>query len=115
MGEVIDGYIYLRFVQWDKYRREKEVHWRWLAPEELPELVALGTRHTLRCVCCLPETARFLGEVYEGNLVLRGRRHGRPHFVTLSLAKIEQVLATAQEAAYASGAESCLSAPPIRP
>src|SRR5262245_43139444 len=101
MGEVIDGLIYLRFVQWDREMRQKDVHWRWVDPETLPALMALEHRQTLRCQCCLPEAGRFLAEVYEGSLVLRGRRHGRTHFVTLSVPKIDQILAVAAEEAYA--------------
>jgi len=101
MGEAIDGCIYVRFAQWDEAHRVQEVHWRWMTPAYIAALAAQGGRQDVYCVCCLPEVGRWLAEVYDGTLVLRGRRHGRPHFVTLSPQKILEVLAAAAAEAYA--------------
>jgi len=114
MGEVIDGLVYIRFADWDPEHRVQEVHWRWLTQEQVQALAAHPGRHTIRCVCCVTDIGRWLAEVYEGHLVLRGRRHGRTHFVTLSPERLQQVLAAADEAAYAFP-QSDERAPLIRP
>src|SRR5262245_61353838 len=102
MGEVIAGAIYLRFLQWNSALRQKDLHWLWL---DAARLADLDTPQTWRCDCCIPEDGRWMAEFYEGHLVLRGRRHGRVHFVTLNREKIAEVLAAAAEAAYALQAE----------
>src|SRR5262245_57158039 len=98
LGEVSEGKVYIRGQFWDVAELRRVCHWVW---RDAGTLADIGTAQPLRCDCCVPEIGRMLAEFQDGLLIIRGRRHGRLHFVALTPLRLETLLAEAGQMAYA--------------
>ena len=61
----------------------------------------LGDDRKIWCACCDRDTeyGRILAECRDGLLIIRARRHAKPHFVALGPQRLQLLLANGQEPA----------------
>jgi hypothetical protein len=86
LASVIEGSLVIMAPRSDRKR-----HWVTYQWADIQGWAATGK---LRCACCPPEEAKILAECVDTVLIIRAKRHGWLHFVTLVPARLQQLLAS---------------------
>jgi hypothetical protein len=78
-------------------RSDRKRHW---VTYTWTDMQGWAVNGKLRCACCPPEDAKILAERVDAVLIIRAKRHGWLHFVTLVPERLQQLLASGVSTHY---------------